>query len=142
MEYGGQWYVDCTLQESFEVHEKTENTIMATTSDMEWSPRASAQGKLMVSNTAITVHPENRKEFFQTVSSISSKIRREKGCISFRLYEEAGNENSLLLVGEWDDRSFWERHCEGENFAILHGSVQVLTIRSKIGHKLLSESGD
>ncbi|PYT00748.1 MAG: hypothetical protein DMF63_05420 [Acidobacteria bacterium] len=94
--------------------------------------------ELMVSNTEITVQPEHRKEFFQTVSAISNKIRGEKGCVSFRLFEEAGNENSLMLVGEWDNKAYWELHSAGENFAILHGSVQVLSIRSKIGHKLLS----
>jgi len=92
----------------------------------------------MISNTEITVHPENRKEFFQTISAVGEKIRREKGCLSFRLFEETGNENSLMLVGEWEGKDCWELHRRGENFAILHGSVQVLSIRSKIGHKLLS----
>ncbi len=94
--------------------------------------------ELMVSNTEITVHPENRKEFFQTVTAITDKIRREKGCVSFRLFEETENENSLMLVGEWDSKAYWDLHRTGENFAVLHGSVQVLSIRSKIGHKLLS----
>jgi len=43
-----------------------------------------------------------------------------------------------MLVGEWDNKSHWESHFSGENFAILHGSVQVLSVKSKIGHKLLS----
>ena len=94
--------------------------------------------ELLVSNTEITVQPENRKEFFLTVSAISDKIRDEEGCVSFRLFEEAGNENSLILIGEWDNKKYWENHSSGENFAILHGSVQVLSIKSKIGHKLLS----
>jgi len=91
----------------------------------------------MVSNTEITVLPENRREFFQTVSSVSSRIRREKGCVSFRVYEETGNENSMILVGVWVNKEDWYRHCTGENFAVLHGTVQVLSIKSKIGHKLL-----
>lgn len=94
--------------------------------------------EVLVSNTEITVQPENRKEFFQTVTAISDKIRHEKGCVSFRLYEDTGNENSLMLVGEWDNKDYWKIHSAGENFAILHGSVQVLSIKSKIGHKLLS----
>ena len=98
----------------------------------------SSRRDLLVSNTQITVQPENRKEFFQTVTEISNKIRDEEGCVSFRLFEEAGNENSLMLVGEWDNKTHWEIHSAGENFAILHGSVQVLSIKSKIGHKLLS----
>ncbi len=96
----------------------------------------------MVSSTEITVRPEHRREFFQTVTAIGDKIRREKGCVSFRLYEETGNENSLIMVGKWDSKEYWDLHCEGENFAILHGSVQVLSIRSKIGHKLLSPLED
>jgi quinol monooxygenase YgiN len=101
--------------------------------------KASSEGKtLMVSNTQIIVRPENRKEFFQTVSAIGTKIRREKGCVSFRVYEETENENSLMLVGEWDSKAYWDLHCAGENFAVLHGSVQILSIKSKIGHKLLS----
>jgi quinol monooxygenase YgiN len=91
-----------------------------------------------VSNTEITVQPEHRKEFFQTVTEISDKIREEDGCVSFRLFEEAGNENSLMLVGEWDNKTHWESHSAGENFAILRGSVQVLSVKAKIGHKLLS----
>jgi len=102
----------------------------------------SSRRDLLVSNTEITVQPENRKEFFQTVTEISNKIRGEEGCVSFRLFEEAGNENSLMLVGEWDNKSHWESHSAGENFAILHGSVQVLSIKSKIGHKLLSVLDD
>jgi len=102
----------------------------------------SSRRDLLVSNTEITVQPENRKEFFQTVTDISNKIRDEEGCVSFRLFEEAGNENSLMLVGEWDNKSHWELHSAGENFAILHGSVQVLSIKSKIGHKLLSVLDD
>jgi quinol monooxygenase YgiN len=105
------------------------------------SSRASSttrRRQLLVSNTEITIQPENRKEFFQTVTEISNKIRNEEGCVSFRLFEEAGNENALMLVGEWDDKTHWEIHASGENFAILHGSVQVLSVKSKIGHKLLS----
>ena len=94
--------------------------------------------ELLVSNTEITVQPEHRKEFYQTVTEISDKIREEDGCVSFRLFEEAGNENSLMLVGEWDNKTHWESHSAGENFAILRGSVQVLSVKAKIGHKLLS----
>ena len=101
-------------------------------------PSTTRHRQLLVSNTEITVQPEHRKEFFQTVSAISDKIRGEEGCVSFRLFEEAGNENSLILIGEWDNKTYWENHSSGENFAILHGSVQVLSIKSKIGHKLLS----
>ena len=71
------------------------------------------------------------------MSKVIDKIRSEAGCISFRFYEEVGDEISLLLISEWEARADWERHETGSNFAIVHGSVQVLSIPSKIGHTLL-----
>jgi len=93
---------------------------------------------VMVSNTEVTVRPESLHEFFQTMSVVSQKIRDEMGCISFRLFEEAGRENTLMLVGEWDNQASWDQHRKGENFAILRGSVQVLGVKSRAGHKLFS----
>jgi quinol monooxygenase YgiN len=93
---------------------------------------------ITISNTEIIVHPEKRKEFFQTVMAVSENVRREKGCMSFRLYEETGNENSLMLIGEWCNKDSWDRHRSGENFAVLHGLVQVLSIESRVGQKVLT----
>jgi len=101
-------------------------------------PTKHTAAELMVSNTEITVRPEHLHEFFQTVTAVSEKIRCEVGCISFRLFEEAGKENSVMLVGEWDNKACWEKHCKGENFAVLRGSACVLGVRSRIEHKLLS----
>jgi len=101
-------------------------------------PTKKGETSVTVSNTEITVKRENMHEFFQTMSAVSEKIRCEMGCISFRLFEESGKENTLMLVGEWDNKACWEEHCKGENFAVLRGSACVLGVRSRIEHKLLS----
>lgn len=91
-----------------------------------------------VSTTRVKVHPEKRKEFFQTLGSLTKKIRKERGCNTYRIYEDTGDENSLILVGEWETRASWEEHRKGTNFAVLVGSVQVLSVRNSIDFKLLS----
>jgi quinol monooxygenase YgiN len=96
----------------------------------------------MVSNTRITVKPEHRREFFQTFATVSDNIRREEGCLSFRLFEETGHENSVILVGEWESKEAFQRHSRGENYAVLHGSVQILGIGSKTDHRLLQSAED
>ena len=45
----------------------------------------------IVNLTRITVCPENRKELFQTISSLIDPVKREKGCLTYRLYEGTGD---------------------------------------------------
>lgn len=97
--------------------------------------------RVVVSTTRVTVQPENRKEFFQTITPLMRRIRTERGCLAFSLYEETEDENALFLVGEWLTENSWSDHRDGENFAVLHGSVMVLTVRSKIDFKLLGQIG-
>jgi len=51
--------------------------------DNNLSSSTTKRRELLVSNTEITIQPENRKEFFQTVTDISNKIRHEEGCSAF-----------------------------------------------------------
>jgi quinol monooxygenase YgiN len=93
----------------------------------------------VVINTArVTVRPENRMELLQTIWSLLNPIRREKGCLMYRFYEEAGEENSFVLIGEWETRDDLERHLHSDNYAVLHGSIMILGIHSNIDFKLLS----
>jgi quinol monooxygenase YgiN len=95
--------------------------------------------KMMIATTRVTVLPESRKEFFQTISPLTERIRKEKGCLNYRLYEEAGHENSLVVIEEWAGESQWEEHRNGHNFAVLYGLLSVLSIPSKIDFKLLTQ---
>jgi len=94
-----------------------------------------------ITTTKILVRPERRKEFFQTITPLTERILGEKGCVDYRIYEETGKENSLILVQEWDGEATWNDHRSGENFSVLLGLVKVLSVPSKIDFKLLSQIG-
>ena len=96
------------------------------------------RGGVVVNTTRITVSPENRKEFYQTIWSLLRPIRSERGCLSYRFYQEAGDENSFILVGEWETRDDCDQHLQSEDFAILRASMMILSGRSNIDFKLLS----
>jgi len=88
--------------------------------------------------TRITVRPEKRTELCQTISSLIDPVKHEQGCLTYRFYEEAENENTFVLIGEWETPAAWSRHLQSENFAILLGSINLLCNSPQIDFRLLS----
>jgi quinol monooxygenase YgiN len=93
---------------------------------------------VIVNTTRITVRPENRNELFQTIRPLLEPIRSEKGCLAYRFYVEAADENSSVLIGEWETREDWSEHLRSDDFAVLLGAITVLSSPSSIDFKLLS----
>ena len=100
---------------------------------------ASKASDAVVSTASISVRPENKKELCLTVASLLNPIRREPGCLAYRFYVEAGDENSFLLMGEWESREALNEHLESKNFAVLMGSITLLAKISTVDFKLMSE---
>ena len=92
----------------------------------------------IINLTRITVRPEHRKELCQTISSLIPPLKSEKGCLTYRFYEEAGDENTFVLIGEWETPDAWNKHLNSDNFAVLLGSISLLCNCSQIDCKLLS----
>ena len=92
----------------------------------------------VISTARVTVRPEKRKELCLTIASLINLIRNEKGCRTFRFYGEVGDQNSFSLIGEWETRDAWDRHLSSDNFAVLVGSLRLLSDRSEIYFKVLS----
>jgi len=88
--------------------------------------------------TRITVRPENRRELFLTISALTERIRQEKGCRTFAFYGEVENQNSLILIGEWDTIEAWENHLNSKSFSVLLGSLKLLSNRSNLDFSILS----
>ena len=86
----------------------------------------------------ISARPEKRKELFMTITSLLEPIRREKGCVGYRFYSEVSTEDSFVLLGEWESRSDWERHTSSEHYAVLLGSLELLSNEKGLNFRLLS----
>lgn len=95
----------------------------------------------MMATTNITVLPERRKEFFQSMGPLIQQVRQERGCLTYRLYEEMGDENSLVVVEEWRTADDWQMHRNGDNFSVIFGLLGVLSVPSKIDFRLLEQVG-
>jgi len=86
----------------------------------------------LISVIKISARPEKRQELFLTISSLLDSIRGEDGCRGYRFYGEAGEQDSFLLVGEWNTRFDWYRHLNSERFAVLRGSIQLLSVEKDL----------
>ena len=93
---------------------------------------------MIVNTTRISVRPENRHEFLQTVRPLLEPIRHEKGCVAYRVFVDATDENSSLLVGEWQTHEDWNNHLQSYDFAVLLGAITVLGSPDCIEFRLLS----
>ena len=92
----------------------------------------------VISAARITVRPEKRKEMFLTISSLLDQIRNQEGCRAYRFYGEASEEDSFLLVGQWESPTHLDRHLHSDHFHILRGSIEVLAREESLDFQVLS----
>jgi quinol monooxygenase YgiN len=100
--------------------------------------KAAERSGEIVSAIRTTVLPEHRKELCLTISSLLGLIRSEDGCRTYRFYGEDGDQNSFILIGEWETQDAWDRHLNSDNFTVLVGSLRLLSNQADVDFKLLS----
>ncbi len=58
--------------------------------------------------------------------------------MAYRVFVDATDENSSLLIGEWQSQEDWSNHLNSRDFAILMGAITVLGSPNSIELRLLS----
>ena len=85
---------------------------------------------VILKTTRIVVKPEKRVELAQTIGRLLGPIKDVKGCRTIRFYFDAADQNSSLLLSEWESESDLERYLRSQDFAILRGAITVLSVGS------------
>jgi quinol monooxygenase YgiN len=85
---------------------------------------------VIVMATRINVRPEKRIELAQTIGRLLEPAMNVKGCRTNRFYLDAADENSSLLLSEWETESDLDRYLRSNEFAILRGALMVLSVGS------------
>jgi quinol monooxygenase YgiN len=80
----------------------------------------------VVSTAKVKVHLGRKRELFVTLSSLLDLIKHEKGCCGYRCFEDSKQDDTFLLLGEWESPDDWDRHTRSENFMVLVGTLGVL----------------
>jgi quinol monooxygenase YgiN len=71
---------------------------------------------MILATLRMTVQPEKRRDLLEMIRGILEPTRVERGCISYRLYEDIENKNVFALVGEWKTQEDLENHIRTENY--------------------------
>ena len=93
---------------------------------------------MIVTTTRITVSSANRSELFQTILTLLTPVKNEKGCLSSRFYLDSADHNSSILVEEWETEEDWENHLRSRDCAVFLGAVSVLCRPRSVEFKKLS----
>ena len=85
---------------------------------------------MILKTTRITVKAEKRVELAQTIGRLLGPIKDVKGCRAIGFYLDAVDQNSSLLLSEWETESDLDRYLRSNDFKILRGAIMVLSVGS------------
>ena len=94
---------------------------------------------MIVTTFRIQTTPRNRQEILQTFRSLSGPIQREMGCKSWRIYLEEGNEETVVVIEEWDSRIHWNDHLRSDGFAVMLGAMSLLDKPESVEFQVLAQ---
>lgn len=81
---------------------------------------------MILTTIRMKVFPEKRKELFQTLKSLVSSIRKQKGCRRCEFCVSAEDENEFCILGEWENQDDLDTHLGSELFKVLMGAMSLL----------------
>ena len=93
---------------------------------------------MIMTTTRIKVSSANRGELFQTIQTLLVSVMNEKGCRSSRFYLDSADNNTAMLVEEWDTKEDWDNHLQSRDCAVFLGAVDVLCRPASVEFKMLS----
>ena len=70
---------------------------------------------VILSTLRMTVQPERRRDLLETMRGMLEPVRVERGCLSYRLYEDVEDRNTFVLVEEWKTQKDLESHLRTDN---------------------------
>jgi quinol monooxygenase YgiN len=95
---------------------------------------------MIIVTLSMTVRPERRHEFKNSILGMLAPTRNEPGCISYCLYEDIENKNSFTLVEEWKTRDDLETHVRTDNYRKLLTLMNLLSVPPKLRFSSVSRT--
>ena len=64
-----------------------------------------AQGyEMLIYQLKIEILPYKPDEFVNNICSFSRRIRKQKGCLGYNIYQDSEKKNTYSLFGKWKTR--------------------------------------
>ena len=86
------------------------------------------------------VRPERRRDLLNTIRGMLEPARVERGCLSYRLYEDVEDRNTFFLVEEWKTQKDLEVHIHTDNQRRLLGLMDFLSEQPELSFNTVSHT--
>jgi quinol monooxygenase YgiN len=86
------------------------------------------------------VRPERRSDLLETMRGMLEPARVERGCLSYRLYEDVEDRNTFVLVEEWKTQEDLERHIRTDNQRRLLALMDLLSEQPELQFNTVSHT--
>jgi quinol monooxygenase YgiN len=81
----------------------------------------------MIAMVKMTVFPVKRQELLQTLETLhENTCRADSGCLGYSFYLEEGDENTIIMVMEWQSQEKLAEYQKTDSFKILQGAASLL----------------
>ena len=84
------------------------------------------------------VRPEKRSDLLETMRGMLEPSRVERGCLSYRLYEDVENSNAFVLLEEWATQEDIEKHISKDNQRQLFALMDLLSEQPELRFNTVS----
>jgi quinol monooxygenase YgiN len=79
-------------------------------------------------------------EFVDSLRSLLSGFRKEKGCVDCCMYQDFDEEHAFCIVANWETHEAIQKHFLTQNFELLIGAARVLGERFEMSIAEVLES--
>jgi quinol monooxygenase YgiN len=86
------------------------------------------------------VRPERRSDLLGTMKGMLEPARVERGCLSYRLYEDIEDRNALVLLEEWATQEDLERHISKDSQRRLLALMDLLSEQPELRFNTVSHT--
>jgi quinol monooxygenase YgiN len=95
---------------------------------------------LIIAILKMVVRPEKRSDLTETLKGMLQPARVERGCLSYRLYEDVENRNAFVLLEEWATQEDLERHLSRESQSRLLALMDLLSEEPEVQFNTVSQT--
>lgn len=81
---------------------------------------------MLIYQLKIEIKPYKSHEFINSMRSYLPSIRKQKGCLDFRVYQDSDKENNYIVLGEWKTHRAMKKHFHSQKFELMIGAARVL----------------
>lgn len=95
---------------------------------------------MILSTLRMNVRPEKRSDLLETMRGMLEPARVERGCLSYRLYEDVEDINTFVLVEEWKTQNDLESHIRTDNHRRLMALMDLLSRQPELRFNIVSHT--